>query len=148
MVDNAILLIKIYAGKLKQEHPKIFSEQDIHGRLEYFCTIAFVYCVCVRLSKEVEEELRTPMEMVVQKHLGDWYFASSNAFDDINEFVKNNLLTEENRNKRGYMLFNSAAKWAIENSFIGRATEQEEIDHFIKLFSDIFLSESAGYWSV
>jgi hypothetical protein len=146
LVETALLFTKITVGKVKEDQSKMFAEAGVQDRLEFFCTIAFVWCVCVRLSKEVEEEWRTPLETIVRKHLDEWYFESSNAIDDVHRFVTAGILQEQDRNKRGFLLFRLAAKWAVDSSYFGKEIASSHMDDFADIFVEKFMTESTGYW--
>jgi hypothetical protein len=146
LVETALLFVKIMVGKVKEDHSKMFTEAGVQDRLEYFCTIAFVWCVCVRLSKEIEEEFRTPLETIVREHLDEWYFESSNAIDDVHGFVTAGLLQEQDRSKRGFLLFGLAAKWAVDSSYYGKEIATSYTDNFTNMFAEMFMAESSGYW--
>lgn len=143
LLDGARVLVGILEGRLRRDHADFFKRPNA-GMFTFYATVACVWCACVRLHFDIDKEIRTSTEMRVQESLEKWHSDAINKYREVHEFVSESLLEEQDRKKRGDLLFVLAAYWVL-----GMIADVDEIPSCANLagsLASLFKSETAGYW--
>lgn len=144
LVDSCRTFLGIIQPSYYRQYPELLTLSD-DTKITFYGTIAFAYCACVRLHFDVDEEHRTPLELIVQKQLREWHPEAIAEYESLLKFISQQLLKEPDRGKRGDLLFELAGRWAVL-----KVTNEDIVKGkgfaIAKTLADLFLQEISGYW--
>jgi len=141
--DACRVLVGIVEPSLRRDHSDFFALPNA-SYFTLYATIAYVWTACVRLHFNVTKQKRTPLEKKVQENLAKLHPEAIREYENVHRFVSERLLLENDRKKRGPLMFNLASLW-VAYRILGHEPSDKDAK-LVESLSSLFMNETSGYW--